>query len=294
MRCCWNWVGRPSLVASALWAFLLSAGANAQEQKRAPSADTMTAQEMQRLSKRQVGNLPRGTSAEAATAQGMPSPGASASLPPDIPWDELPEAVRDHVRRVMDQPTIAARGPVEVFRGAPAIYHWLLDHPDRGVQLWRRLGAKCTEILDRGNGRYGWTDKQGSDVHWDTVHRGPHLRIWYVEGDVVPGPLLSAVPVRAVVVLRYAESSAALDRTLFRHRADLYLQTDSKTAALIARLLGPSAPQLARKYVGQMELFFSGLVWYIDQRPEQAEALLLHGLPAEHPKSVELHQMLSR
>jgi len=59
-----------------------------------------------------------------------------------------------------------------------------------------------------------------------------------------PGPVLPAVPLRAVVVLRYAETSAlssllpegqARGRTLMFHQAEVFVQTDSQTAALIAK-----------------------------------------------------------
>ena len=33
-------------------------------------------------------------------------------------------------------------------------------------------------------------------------------------------------------------------------------------------LVGNSAPQLAEECVGQMELFYSGPVWYLDRHPE--------------------------
>ena len=42
-----------------------------------------------------------------------------------------------------------------------------------------------------------------------------------------------------------------------------------ETHALAARLLGPSMPRMAEQYLGQLEMFFSALVWYIDQHPER-------------------------
>ena len=39
-------------------------------------------------------------------------------------------------------------------------------------------------------------------------------------------------------------------------------------------MLGASAPHLAEQYVGQMEMFFGALAWYLDQHPEQAEVML--------------------
>jgi hypothetical protein len=58
------------------------------------------------------------------------------------------------------------------------------------------------------------------------------------------------------------------------------LQTDSKTAALLAQILGPSAPYLAEQGLGQVQMFFSALVWYLGQHPERA-ARLLAAAPAK-------------
>lgn len=191
-----------------------------------------------------------------------------------VPLERLPAAVREAVRQTLVQPTYHARGPAECFICEPAHYHWFLDHPDRAVVAWRRLGAKCIDIEDRGNGRFGWSDPQGSDVTWTTVYQDAHMRVWYAEGRVRPGSLLPYLPVRAVVVLRYAEEYDQTGQSFLRHQAELLLHTDSKTAAVVAKLVGVSAPRLGEQYVAQLEMFYSALSWYLGQHPRQADVLL--------------------
>lgn len=222
------------------------------------------------------------------------APAAPVASPHWVTPENLPPHLRDRVRLVLAHPTLETRGPTEVFRGDPELYHWFLDHPDRAVPLWRKLGAKCMDIRDRGNGCFGCSDGQGSDIRWETAYRGQYLRIWYAEGEARPGPLFSAVVVRAVVVLRYRQNTDALGHTVLQHQADLFLHTDSKAVALATKLLGASAPQLARQCVGQMELFFSFPVAYLDRHPERAEALLLGGLPAGSPAAKELRRFLPK
>src|SRR5262249_12574341 len=103
-----------------------------------------------------------------------------------IPLEQLPEAVRPRVRAVLEQPSLFGHGPAEAFAGRPALYTWLLDHPDRVVLAWRRLGAQCTEVTDHGNGLFGWKDGYGGEVRWQTVHDSPRLRVWYAEGRIRP------------------------------------------------------------------------------------------------------------
>jgi hypothetical protein len=199
----------------------------------------------------------------------------SPSTMPEELVEQMPPAVRDRVRMVVEKPTLMVQGPLETFHCQPPLYFWFLDHPDQGVVIWRRLGAKCMDLTDMGGGRFGWTDGKGSAVHWDTVYKDSRVRIWYAEGQARPAPLLAPVGGRAVVVLRYLEGSDLNGRPLIRHQADLFLQTDSKAMALVARLLGAPAHRLGEQGLEQMEMFFSALVWYLDRHPERASALLL-------------------
>jgi hypothetical protein len=204
---------------------------------------------------------------------------AQGSLPQSlalarVPFRELPEGWREKVEYVAKDPTLYARGPAEAFAGQPLLYDWLLDHPDRGVAAWRRLGARCADITDSGSGMFVWKDGHGSEVRWQTLYRSKVLRVWFAEGHVRPGPLLPAVPVELVVLLRYGNRPDSPGRTLLYHQSDLFLRVDSKTAALITQLLGTSAPRLAEQCLGQLETFFSGLVWYLDQHPERTRTLL--------------------
>jgi hypothetical protein len=92
------------------------------------------------------------------------------------------------------------------------------------------------------------------------------------------------------VVLSHREHQDEAGRTLVQHRTDMFLYTDSKTAALVARLMGPSAPRMAEQCAGQIEMFFSALAWYLDQHPARAETLLTGILPAGAPEWAELRQ----
>ena len=220
-----------------------------------------------------------------------PVPGTDACIE-GVPLGEIAPAYRDKMRNVLINPTLHTRGPVEVFRGDPAFYHWLLDHPDKAVTMWRKLGARCTDILDRGNGRFAYTDRQGSDIAWETVYRGAGERIWFAEGLASPGAVFPLAPVRAIVVLRYTQTPDAYGRVVFHHQAELWMQTDSKAAALMAKLVGTSAPKLAEQCVGQLELFFSALVFYVERHPERVETLVLGSLPATSPAAIELRRTL--
>jgi hypothetical protein len=195
-----------------------------------------------------------------------------------IPWnapvalESLPPAIRDKAAKVVQAPTITAHGPSEEFPGN--FYDWLLDHPDRVALAWRRLGVPCMGITNHGNGTFGWNDGQGCDLTWQSAWSGSNGRVWYAEGQVRPGPHLPLVTVRAVAVLRYSKRRESDGRTFVTHEADVYMQTDSRAAALVMKLIGPAAPRLAEEGATQLLLFFSGVSRHIDAYPEQTFSLL--------------------
>ena len=187
--------------------------------------------------------------------------------------DKIAAHHREAVKQVMDKPTVFARGPRESFISKPDQYQWLLDHPDRAATAWRKLGAQCVSIEHQGNGIYNWSDGQGSEVTWEVVLRETDMHVWYAHGKVRPAPYLSAVAVHVVVVLRHSEKTSTAGMPVIQHQADVYLHTDSKTAAFLARMLGTSGTRIAEQGLGQMQLFFAGLSWYVYQNPEQSDVL---------------------
>jgi len=185
---------------------------------------------------------------------GSRMPAGKATI--QVPLDELAPSTREKVRAVLERPTLSARGKPETFICQPELYYWFLDHPDRAAMIWRRLGAKVVDMADRGDGRFGWNDGQGSEIRWEAVYRGKRLRVWHAEGKVKAGALLPLVPVHAVVVLHIQEGRDSDGKAVIRHQAELALHADSKTANLAARVFGASAPRLAEQYVSQVEMFF--------------------------------------
>jgi hypothetical protein len=211
-----------------------------------------------------------------------------------VPFDELPASVRDTVQRIINHPTLSARAPAEDFVGVPALYEWLLDHPDRAAQAWHRLGSPCLDITDRGSGWFGWTDQQGSDLSWETIYRSPQLRIWYADGKARAGALVPALSVRAVVILHHGSYQDPAGKSRICQQADLYFQTDSRTASLVTRLMGPAAPRLAEQCVTQMQIFFSALTRYLDRHPERADALFFGDRPLGRVTPAQTDKSMAR
>jgi len=192
------------------------------------------------------------------------------TIPVDL--DGIAPGFRDSVAKIIQRPTVVAQAPAEEF--TQGIYDWLLEHPDRASLAWRRLGIPCAQISETTPGRFGWSDGQGTEVTWRTVSLSREQRVWYAEGHARLGPMLPSVPIKAVVVLNHPRRVGLDGQRIVSQETNVYLQTDSKAAATIARIVGPSVPRLAEQGASQLLLFFSGLTRYFDRHPEDIDTLL--------------------
>jgi len=198
----------------------------------------------------------------------------SAALKPPVNLDTLPAATREMLGKVMKSPTLSAISNAEEFSSSCDVYTWLLDHPDRVCVAWQRLNVAAIDIRSGANGKFSWKDEQGSELSWSTVARTGEGRIWYAEGKVRAGALLPLVPVKAVAILHHSLKITDDGDPLIRHQLEVFLQTDSKAASLVLKILGPAAPRMAQDGAEQMLLFFAGIAGYIDRHPTKLKTLL--------------------
>lgn len=180
------------------------------------------------------------------------------------------------VAAVLKTPTITGRAAEAPFRAHPAVYDWLLDHPDRCSKAWRRMSVPCVEITQMSDGRFRYADGKGSEVVWRAVGKSADAVVWYASGQVNPGKALPTVPVKAVAVLRSPRTVTGGDAAVasFEPAVTAYVQTDSKAAAAVLRVIGPAAPRMADQAADQLLLFFSGPSRYILRHPDEADILL--------------------
>lgn len=191
-----------------------------------------------------------------------------------VSLDSVPKATREAIEKVMQNPTISAIAPVEEFISSGTTYLWLLDNPNRVSLAWQRLNVGAVEIQAAKNGGFNWKDDLGSELTWQTVAKSGEGRIWYAEGKVKPGQLIPTVPVKAVAILRHGIRKNDDGEPMIRHQVEVFLQTDSKAASVVTKMLGPAVPKMAEQGAEQLLLFFSGIARYVDRHPTKAEVLL--------------------
>jgi len=203
-------------------------------------------------------------------------PKARPATPPTL-LDYVQPKFRDAVSHVLKQATLSTKATDDTFQAHPSVYDWLLDHPDRASLAWRRLNIPCLEIQELAPGKFAWKDPEhGSELTWELVGKIPDGMIWYASGKVKPGALLPTVPVKAVAVLHAPRTpvEGRVGVAEFVPKVQIYMQSDSRPAQAMLRILGPAGPRMAEQGAEQLLLFFSGPARYIYRHPEELATLL--------------------
>ena len=188
--------------------------------------------------------------------------------------DVVKPEFRDAVAKCVNKPTIATRAVGEEVVCTVAVYEWLYDHPDRVALAWQRLKVPAIPIVDRGDGKFGWTDEHGSEIVWQTVGKFPDGRVWYASGKVKASMAAPAIPVQGVVIVTHPKRIEKDGVALFAPSVQAFMHSDSKAANVVLRVLGPTVPNVAEQAAGQLLDFFGGVAAYVQQNPKEADELL--------------------
>ena len=180
-----------------------------------------------------------------------------------IPLDQLADSIRPKVAHCISHAQMFERSKSESFPCHPDVYRWLLESPDASLYAWQRLGATKASITKLNDGSFHGSDGQGGDLRWRLIAAGQSNRIWFAEGSGRIGPLLPTMTIRALVFLHFQDVKGTDGRSGIKHRIEILVHYDSN--ALVNKLTNLSAESTGKKAVQQMELFFSGMAWYVTE-----------------------------
>ena len=153
-------------------------------------------------------------------------PSILADPDPPLPLEDLDEADRATVERVLDRPTVVSNLDEQIVESPRSIYEFLLTHLDFAAEIARTYGIGRYRIARVGNSAFHVDDRDGAVASVRLLHRADRgadgVRCVYLaRGHLV---ILGGVRVRgdALVVLDYkARDADSLSvRTGLRFRVD--------------------------------------------------------------------------
>jgi len=156
-----------------------------------------------------------------------------------IPFDRFDAEVERQVRAVVDNTSIFRRLPTQSVRCDPALYDFLIDHPDATVDLWQLLGMSKMSLVKSGDNTYEMDDGQGTTGQVRVIYRNPDTRVFYCTGGYEGKVFHRRVNGRCVLVLRTSYAREPNGEWLISSRLDTFIALEQVGAELMARTFKP-------------------------------------------------------
>ena len=173
----------------------------------------------------------------ATTDPGSPSMELALEAPPrpqGIPWDRLDARAYDLVREVVVGALVEREVRDIAFRSRPAVFEFLLDHPDFAADVARAL-RQGKYRLRRVGDAYEADDGRGARGWLTPVFAAPGRRLFHLAGRYDP-PLLPALSGRLVVLLDSEHVEGPDGVTYCAMRISGFLKLDSPFTEALARV----------------------------------------------------------
>ncbi|MBI2526772.1 MAG: hypothetical protein HYY95_27560 [Candidatus Rokubacteria bacterium] len=229
-----------------------------------------------------TGEHPRGSAV--TTDPGAPSMELALDAlprPPGIPWDRLDARAYDLVRDVVAGALVEREVRDIAFRSRPAVFEFLLDHPDFAADVARAL-RQGKYRLRRVGDAYEADDGRGARGWLTPVFAAPGRRLFHLSGRYAP-PLLPTLSGRLVVLLDSEHVEGPDGVTYCAMRVSGFLKLDSLFTEALARVARSfSEAQVDRR----VRRFFRHVAAVSRRAYDDPEGLaeLVAGRPELHPE----------
>lgn len=156
-----------------------------------------------------------------------------------IPFNDLNNETRAKLLRVVSNPSIYRRMPVERVDCDPDLFLFLVRYPEVVVNIWRLMEITNVSVQRTGPFTVKTFDGSGTYGHIELVYGTRDTHIIYAEG-YYEGPMFKRkITGSCVMILKSGYSKNEQGRTQISNRMDMFIQIDNLGAEIIAKTLHP-------------------------------------------------------
>ena len=215
----------------------------------------------------------------------------AAPRPPALPPDLTP-AERARLAPVADAAALATRFEAEPFPTQPAVFEYLLDHPEFATHVTRALKVARYRIWRTPEGMFlddGW----GTRGHFELVHAGKGVRVMYARG-AYEQRLLPNIAGEAVVIFEYAFASGPDGQSRVVVPAiSGFVKLESRFLSFASRVASTFAKEKADKEAQRLARVFMRVSRAIEENPARVYDLVRQRADVPARDLEEFRQLLN-
>ncbi|MGL6226824.1 MAG: hypothetical protein ACRC10_09395 [Thermoguttaceae bacterium] len=191
-----------------------------------------------------------------------------------VPWKELSSEVRAKIQPVLLEQSLYRRLPQQSVYCDPAMFFFLLNHPDVVVAIWERLGVNQISLKQSDKpGVYNLRETVGSTGTVELIYMSPELSIAYSRGSY-RGPLMTkAVEGETVLLVQHRFERDDLGEPYVIAQIDSFIRIHNVALDVFAKLFAPLLGKVADNNFEQAIAFVGNLSTAAQSNPDSVRRL---------------------
>lgn len=174
-----------------------------------------------------------------------------------LPLARLNKDQRAKVEAVVGDNSLFRRLPAQVIECDPAMYLFLVEHPEVVVNLWELLDISDVKVRRTSEDTFFADDGSGTQGTVEYLHRGHDIHLLYADG-IYQGPVFNRkIRGRCVILLKTGYVVEPSGKCFVTARVDAFMHLDQVSMELLVKtfqpIIGPVADHNFRETLAFVE-----------------------------------------
>ena len=190
-----------------------------------------------------------------------------------LPWNQLSRTAHGRVSAVVEDLSLYRRLPTVRCEVDSRAYHFLSNHPDVSVSLWRAMGISEMQMWQTGPYEYECDLQDGTIGVINVLYRDSGRQVVLCEGQFQSPLLANPISATGLLHLQTTIQHGEDGRTIVTHTADVFVKFSSQRVEALAKLISPLSFKMADKNFEEISLFLRLMDQAMSKQPGWVEQM---------------------
>jgi hypothetical protein len=238
--------------------------------------------------------------ASSANAAGEGDPTSSAAARDEavraIPWQSLGPNEQRLARAVVNEAAIYRRLPTRIIDCNPAMFTFLVQHPEVVADVWRVMGVSRVKLDKLGDGAFRGTDGLGTTgtvrflmSEWGNDAQNTALVL--ADGAYDGRPFLTPLRAKTIVLMRSSAVKERNGRYYVTVRADAFVHVEQVAVEIVAKTVQPWVNATADRNLIETLSFVSNFSRTAEKNPDGMKRMAARLTTVDEPTRNQLVEL---
>jgi hypothetical protein len=213
-----------------------------------------------------------------------------------IPWQKLGPNEQRLARAIVNEAAIYRRLPTRIIDCNPAMFTFLVQHPEVVADVWRVMGVSRVKLDKLGDGAYRGTDGLGTTgtvrflmSEWGNDAQNTALVL--ADGAYEGRPFVMPLRAKTIVLMRSSAVKERNGRYYVTVRADAFVHVEQVAVEIAAKTVQPWVNATADRNLIETLSFVSNFSRTAEKNPDGMKRMAARLTTVDEPTRSQLVQL---